>query len=181
MRPGKSQAPAILITFMAFAALLFADDPEPAALSFIGLASEYSSFDQIDAVVTNVGEAPVFLPSWHPRLQADLHRWNDETGVWERGSSLRICWSVADREKPIRLVPGESKTLGVSPRAFTMTENGIDVAFETHDEGLQRPASGTYRLLAWYALEPWAWGYSLGPKSKRLAISASFEVVAARR
>ena len=133
-----------------------------AKLKWENVSSQYTSFDQINPVLVNEGQASIFLSRIWPHGSAQLQRRNEATGKWESGNWGRGCGTVNDATIPIEIKPQAEREIHVY---WQLSTDDWDKPkhFEVNDSLERRPLKGRYKFALRYSMKPWTVVHRPGP------------------
>lgn len=153
--------------------VLPASGADPPPLEWRGVTARYARFDQISPMIVNKSDTSVFFSRIWPHGSAQLERFDERSGKWERGRWSIACGTVSDATVPIELPGRAERQVSVfwqlsaddwdSPKRFVI------------ESGDTRDLHGRYRLVLRYSAKPWTIVHR--PGAVYVSISPEFSIM----
>lgn len=130
------------------------EEKSTSSLQWENVSAGYHRFEDIKPKLVNKGEVSIFLSRLWPDGSAQLERFNQDTGNWERGEWGITCGTVAQPTVPIEIKPHSQQEIQVYWQLST-DKWEKPKHFVLYHSLEQRPLEGKYSFVLRYAEQPW--------------------------
>ena len=130
------------------------DASSPAHLVWQDVAPGYERFDEMEPMLVNNGQEPVFLTRLYPNRFAQLQGLSDAIGEWEIGAWSNTCATVSHASIPVEIKPRAEKKIQVDWQLSADDCNKprhLVIATSREERQIER----RYRFTLDYALQSW--------------------------